>query len=341
MKGRKLRSGSLVALIGALILVLGAAPSLAERKPAEIFDTIPDRGKRDYPHRANRVTVRFREALVAQGTEGKETTILVKDECGRTLSGVTTRAPAPEGQEWVEKAVVELDRRKENPRGVYSVSVSYWLASDEENPGDPGEEDPANQEPRTYDYTFHVHGGPDCDGSDKPDHPGHGGGNGDKNHVWGNTSGSGHNHDGGHSGHENLRSPKGTSDSTTGSPTHTTHDPFSDFGSYTSPTIPSSIGDHNDHTGSTTPFGEDDFGDPFGDSTGTPPLSDPTDPSLYDSEAGQIPQEAEDQQTLSAAPAEDLEPEPSMLVVALATALLLGVGGGLFLRKTEPTPIRS
>ena len=30
-----------------------------------------------------------------------------------------------------------------------------------------------------------------------------------------------------------------------------------------------------------------------------------------------------------------------MLVVALAAALLLGVGGGLFLRKTEPIPTRS
>jgi len=333
MRGRKLRSGSLVALIGALILVLGSAPSLAQRKPAEIFDTIPDKGKRDYPHRAKHVTVRFKEALVAEGTKGKRTTILVKDACGRTLSGATTRRPAPEGQEWVEKASVALDRRAKNPRGVYSVFVNYWLASDEEdNPEDPGEDDPPAPEARTYEYSFHVHGGPNCDGSPKPGHGG-GHGNDNKKQVWGNTSGSGHDSDGGHTGHENLRSATGST--TNHSAGHTT----TDFSPFTSPTIPSS--DHSStHTGSTTPFGEDDFGDPFGDSTGTSPLSDPTDPSLYGSEPGQIPEEAEDQ-TLSAAPADALEPEPSTLVVALATALLLGVGGGLFLRRTDPTPIRS
>lgn len=332
MRGRKLRSGSLVALVGALILVLGSAPSLAQRKPAHIYDTIPDKDKRDNPHRANRVTVRFKKALVEEGTEGKSTTIVVEDACGRTLSGTTTRAPAPLGQEWVEKAWVELDRREKNPRGVYSVIVSYWLASDEgENPGDPDEEDAPNEEARTYEYSFNVHGGPNCDGSDKPGHGGgHGGG---KNQVWGNTSGSGHDSDGGHSGHENLRSAIGSSTD------HTT-DHTTDFSPFTSPLIPST--DHSStHTGSTTPFGEDDFGDPFGDTTGTPPISDPTDPSLYESEPGQIPEEAEDQQTLSAAPADDLEPEPSTLVVALATALLLGVGGGLFLRRTDPAPIRS
>ena len=228
MKGRKLRSGSLVALLGALILVLGAAPSLAERKPAEILETFPDKGKRTYPHKAPRVTVKFKEALVAQGTEGKEPTIFVQDACGRTLSGATTRALAPEGEEWVEKAMVELDRRKKNPSGVYSVSISYWLASDEGNPDDPGGEDPPNQEPRTYDYSFHVHGGPNCDGSDDPGHPGHGGGgdNGGKDHVWGNTSGSGHDHDGGHAGHENLRSPKGTNDSTRVSHSRDTRSPY-------------------------------------------------------------------------------------------------------------------
>lgn len=328
MRGRKLRSGSLAALLGALILVLGAAPSLAERKPAEIYDTIPDKGKKDYPQRAKRVTVRFKEPLVEEGTEGKQTTIVVEDACGRTLSGATTRAPAPGGQVWVEKASVELVRRTKNPRGVYSVFVSYWLASDEEeNPENPDEDDPPAQEARTYEYSFHVRRGPDCDGSPKPGNPGQGGGNGNDNkkRVWGNTSGS---------GRENVRS-------VTSSPTDQTTDPTTtDFSPFTSPTIPSSVDNSSTNTGSTTPFGEDDFGDPFGDTTGTSPLSDPTDPSLYGSEPGQIPEEAEDQ-TLSAAPAEDLEPEPSTLVVALATALLLGVGGGLFLRRTDPAPIRS
>jgi hypothetical protein len=336
MRGRKLRSGSLVALVGALILVLGAAPSLAERKPRAIYETIPDKDKRDYPHKADRVTVKFRKALVEQEAEDKETTITVEDACGRLLSNSSTqRAIAPAGEEaWVEKAFVDLDRRTKNPNGVYSVFVTYWLASDEEeDPGNPDEEDSPNQEPRTYEYSFHVHGGPNCDGSPKPGHGGGHGGGGDKKRVWGNTSGTGHNSDGGHTGHENLRTA-------TGSTTDHTTDHTTDFSSFTSPLI-SSSGDHSPtHTGSTTPFGEDDFGDPFGDTTGTSPLSDPTDPSLYDSEAGQIPEEAEDQQTLSAAPADDLEPEPSTLVVALALALLLGVGGGLFLRRTDPAPIR-
>jgi hypothetical protein len=339
MKGRKLRSGSLVALLGALILVLGATPGLAQRKGVHSTDPLPKRF--EVPHKANRVTIFFDEALVPEGTEGKEVSISVEDECGRRLNGTGVQRATAEGEEWVEKATVTLDRRQKNPNGKYSVVVSYWLASDaEETPGNPDEEDPPAPEARIYEYWFDVHGGPNCDGSDKPGHPGHGGGgdDGGKNHVWGNTSGGGHDHDGGHTGHENLRSPKDASGSSTGSPTHTTHD-LPGFDSYTSPTIPSDLG-HNDHTGSTTPFGEDDFGD-FGDTTGTPPLSDPTDPSLYNSEAGQIPQEAEDQQTLSASPADDLEPEPSMLVVALATALLLGVGGGLFLRKTEPVPTRS
>jgi hypothetical protein len=336
MRRRKLRSGTLVALVGALILVLGAAPSLAQRKPAEIYDTIPDKGKRDYPYRADRVIVRFKEALVEQGVEGKATTITVEDACGRLLSNFRTqRAMAPEGEDaWVERASVELDRRKKNPNGVYSVFVSYWLASDEvENPDpeDPNEPDPPNQEPRTYEYSFHVRGGPNCDGSPKPG-DGDGRGGGGTVRVWGNTSGSGHNSNGDYTGHKNLLSASGSTTDNTTTP---------DFGSYTSPTIPSDLDNFSNDYTTTTPFGENDFGDAFGDTTGTSPLSDPTDPSLYESEVGQIPEEAEDQQTLSAAPADDVEPEPSTLVVALALALLLGVGGGLFLRKTDPAPIRS
>jgi hypothetical protein len=338
MRGRKLRSGTFVALVGALILVLGAAPSLAQRKGIHSTDPLPK--KFENPHKVNRVTIFFDEALVEEGTEGKEVSISVRDECGRRLEGTDVRRVTAEDQEWVEKATVLLDRRKKNPNGKYSVVVSYWLASDEvENPEDPNEPDPPAPQARIYEYWFNVHGGPNCDGSDKPGHGGgHDGGGDGKNHVWGNTSGSGHDSDGGHTGHENLMTATG---STTDHSTD--HTPPQDFSSYTSPTISSGTTDHTtDHTtGSTTPFGEDDFGDPFGDTTGTSPLSDPTDPSLYESEVGQVPEEAEDQQTLSAAPVDDVEPEASTLVVALAVALLLGVGGGLFLRKTDPAPIRS
>jgi len=336
MRGRKLRSGTLVALVGALILVLGAAPSLAQKKGVHSTDPLPKRFEN--PHKVNRVTIFFDEVLVEEGTEGKELSISVTDECGRRLGGTGVKRVTAADKEWVEKATVLLDRRKKNPHGKYSVVVSYWLASDEvENPEDPNEPDPPAQEARIFEYWFNVHGGPNCDGSDKPGHgDGHGDGGGGKNHVWGNTSGSGHDSDGGHTGHDNLLSATG---STTG---HTDHTTTPDFSSYTSPTIPTDTSDHSgDHTGSTTPFGEDDFGDPFGDTTGTSPLSDPTDPSLYESEVGQVPEEAEDQQTLSAAPIDDVEPEAATLVVALAVALLLGVGGGLFLRKTDPAPIRS
>jgi hypothetical protein len=343
MRGRKLRSGSLLALLGALILVLGAAPTFGQEtgnRERDVFDRKPDKGTRDYPHKANRVTIWFTEALVTDNPDQK-TTISVEDECGRRLSSGVTEAKNTRGNEdFVGKAWVMLDRRNTNPKGLYYVTAEYWLESDEEeNSEDPEGEDPPAAQARTYTYKFKVHGGPNCDGSSGGggNHPpGHGGGgsSGDKKRVWGTTSGSGHDPTGGHAGHENLRSATGST-TTDHTPDHTT----SDFTPYTSPTIPSSHDDPMTHTGSTTPFGEDDFGDPFGESTGNSPLSDPTDPTLYDSEVGQVPEEAEDQ-TLSAAPADELEPEASTLVVALATALLLGVGGGLFLRRTDPAPIR-
>ena len=337
MRGRKLRSGSLVALLGALILVLGAAPTLGQNRERDVHDRKPDKGTRDYPHKAGKVTIWFTEALVIDN-ENQKTTIAVEDSCGRRLSSVTEFKDTRGSEEHAAKAWVMLDRRNKNPKGLYFVTAEYWLESDEEeNTEDPDEPDPANPEARTYTYKFKVHGGPNCDGTP----PGGGGGNqppghgGDKNRVWGNTSGNDHDHTDGHVGSENLRTAGSTG---TGS-THDDHTDTSDFSSYTSPTIPSS--DHTDHnSSSTTPFGEDDFGDSFGESTGNPPLSDPTDPSLYANEAGQIPEEAEDQQTLSAAPIDDLGPESGTLVVALATALLLGVGGGLFLRRTDPAPIR-
>jgi hypothetical protein len=332
MRGRRLRSGSLMALFAALVLVLGAAPSFARTKG--VHSEKPAPRKFDYPHRADRVTIYFNKALVAQGTEDKATSITVQDECGRTLSNSQTlrrtMSPAQEGDP-VERAWVELDRRNKNPNGRYSVVVSYWLAEDEEgNSENPDEDDAANQEPLIYEYWFQVHGGPNCDGSSSGGHHQ----KGDKKGVWGGTGGSGH-HGGDQSGNPNLR----TAGSTT-STGHTGHSLSPNLGSYTSP----SLGDDHDdnHTGSTmTPFGDDDIGDPFGDATGSSPLSDPTDPSLYQSEAGQIPEEASDQQTLSAAPTDDLGPESGTLVVALATALLLGAGGGLFLRKSDPAPVRS
>jgi hypothetical protein len=331
MTGRKLRTGSLMALFAALVLVLGATPGFAARTKG-VHSEKPAPKKFDYPHRASRVTIYFDEALVQPGTEGKATSITVQDECGRTLSnGQTQRATMEAAQEGdpVERAWVLLDRRKKNPKGKYSVTVSYWLASDEGgNSEDPNEDDPANQEPRIYQYWFQVHGGPNCDGSSG------GGGhhNNNKNKSWDGTGGSGH-HGDDHSGNPHTRTA-GTTGSTTD---HTDHTDLPDLDSYTSPTFGD---DHTDHT-TTTPFGDDEFGDPFGDATGSSPLSDPTDPSLYESEAGQIPEEAADQQTLSAAPGDDLGPQSGTLVVALATALLLGAGGGLFLRKTDPAPVRT
>jgi len=340
MRGRTLRSGSLVALLGALILVLGAAPTFGQNRERDVFDRKPDKGTRDNPHKAGMVAIWFTEALVTDNAD-RATSIRVEDSCGRVLSNNTTtswNSKKNEEKGWVGKASVKLDRRNTNPKGLYYVTAEYWLESDEDGTSeDPGQDDPPAAQARTYTYKFRVHGGPNCDGSggghhppknDPPDR--------DKNRVWGSTSGDHHDPNGGHLGHENLRTAGSTSS------THDDHNSsdYDPFDPYTSPTIPSSD-DHTDHnTGSTSPFGEDDFGDPFGESTGNSPLSDPTDPSLYGTEAGEIPEEAEDQQTLSATPVDDTEPESGTLVVALTTALLLGVGGGLFLRRTDPAPIR-
>lgn len=338
-----------MALLCALILVLGAAPSLgqpAQETAKDIYARKPDKGTRDDLLRARRVTLSFKKAIVTDD-DTRETTITVKDACDRVLSNKVTESKNTTGnEEFVGKAWVKLDRLDKKPKGLYYVRAKYWLESEEEEISPtPGVDDAANPEARIYTYKFRVSGGPNCDGSggggNNP--PGHDpGGNNDKKRVWSSTSGSSHDDDGGHVGHENLRSP--TSASSTGSTysSSTNTSDFNPYTSYTSPTIPSSDGGQtNYNSNSTTPFGEDDFGDPFGESTGNSPLSDPTDPSLYESEAGQIPEEAEDQQTLSATPDEELGPESGTLVVALATALLLGVGGGLFLRRTDPAPIRS
>lgn len=349
MRGRKLRSGSLVALLGALILVLGTAPTFGQteegKKRGDIYTVAPERGTFDYPHKARSVRIRFRKPLVTDD-ESKPISITVKDSCDRPLSNKVTvvgendNPPTDDDNGWFDQAKVQLDRRNKNPKGWYYVTAEYWLEADEEeNSDDPDNDDPPPAEARTYSYRFKVHGGPNCDGKsgDDGNHPpGHGGGNGDKKRFWGSTSGNDHDHTDGHVGSPNLRSATGST-----SPTHSGHTPSTDFTPYTSPTIPSSDTDHDEHSStSTTPFGEDDFGDPFGESTGNSPLSDPTDPSLYESDAGQIPEEAADQQTLRAAPVDDLGPESSTLVVALAAALLLGVGGGLFLRRTDPAPVR-
>src|SRR5665809_45741 len=236
MRGRKLRSGSLMALLGALILVLGAAPTFGQNRESDVFDRKPDKGTSDYPHKAGRVTIWFTKDLVTD-IEGQETTISVEDSCGRILSNNDTtswnRKVSQEEQNWRAKAWVMLDRRNTNPKGLYYVTAEYWLESDEEeNSEDPEGEDPPAAQARTYTYKFRVHGGPNCDGSGGGGNhpPGHDpGDNGDKKRVWGNTSGDDHDHTGGHVGSENLRSPVNSS-----SPTHSDHTDMSDFDPYTS-----------------------------------------------------------------------------------------------------------
>jgi hypothetical protein len=341
MRGRKLRSGSLVALLGALILVLGTGSALADRRPAEVKSESPEKGS--LKNRApSTVTIRFKNGTL---DPDEKVDVTVSDRCERVLGSGSVAGPI-EGAKGPHVVSIPLDEPKRNakPRGRYVVIVEYWLAPtdpdeaeptdpDEAEPTDPDEAEPADQK-ETYQYAFRVGMGPRCDAPKPKPEPDPGGNDGDRKkqkRAWGSTSSSAQNNDAGHAGNPNLR----TARSTTGS--DTTDQTSTDFGSYTSPTL---SGDDYANTGSsTTPFGEDDFGDPFGESTGNSPLSDPTDPTLYDSEVGQVPEEAEDQ-TLSAAPADELEPEASTLVVALATALLLGVGGGLFLRRTDPAPIR-
>ncbi len=335
-------------LAAALVFALVSAPALAghrDEHPA-VKSENPPAHKKDRHRPPDKVTVKFFNGSLR---EGKDVAITVTDACDRTISKATTEFDGPKAEgEGADVASVAL---RKQPKGRYDVRVEYWPAEEDEGteedeiPEDEGTEDSdpdpdgnPPDEPEIYKYHFSIHLGPHCDGEKdrKKDKDHHGGGK--TKRSWGSTGGDGH--DGHGANDDNLRSPDAMNEST-GS-THSTHTPSgtTSFPSYTSPSYTSpSERDHFDHrdndSSSTT------FGDSFGDATGNSPISDPTDPSLYSAQPGQVPEEAEDQQQLNASSTlEEVDPGSGTLVVALTIALLLGVGGGLFLRRTEPAPVR-
>ncbi|MGH2702961.1 MAG: copper resistance protein CopC [Actinomycetota bacterium] len=322
MKRRARTTAGLLASVAALLLAAGMVPAAAD--PPKDVKVSPREDS--VKHRApDKVVVTFSEEAP------EDTSITVSDACERTVSAKKTTVSG-------DQATVNLNKA---PRGRYRVRVSYTVAAEPEPPPGtppPGESPsptptdtpPPDEETEKWGYSFEVHAGPDCDGS--------GGGNGDKpKYSWGSTS------DPGHHGGAHAASP---SNPITAGTTHSGH-----AGSATSPTTsspaytpffssPSTTTDHS--TYSAIPDFDSDFGgSAFESTTEDTPLSDPTDPTLADPESEVIaPEEADDEQSLSAAPTDSLEPESGVLVVALAAALLLGAGGGLFLRKADPAPAR-
>lgn len=372
MRARTVRSAGLAACVVALALSMGATSALADPRPPDHEDieaTLPSH--REKAHKPDKVMVKFKEKLRAEPKAGEDddgrhgaTITVTSDECDdEVVSGATTI----EGR----LATVALTERF---RGRHQVLVEYWLeeddaTSEEDEEGEEGEDpdpepppDDEPEKPETYSFWFNTHGGTDCDGKkdqdkdkshdghgdkdkdkDKGGHDGHG--DKDKKQSWGSTSGSGGHH-GGHGDTTDMRTATAPGTSTTTGMEHSTHSMTPSFSSPTSSTMPSSTApstsDHSNHTKEApAPALDEGLEGPFSVTTGESPLADPTAPSTVDGEPGVLPQEADEQQRLSAAPSDVLEPESGTLLVALATALLLGVGGGLFLRKTDPSPVRA
>ena len=322
MKRRAGKIAGLLAAVATLLLAAGMVPAAAD--PPQDIKSAKPRENAELHRAPEEVVVTFSE-------EARDDTSITVKACDRTVSNADTTVSG-------DKASVSL---KGEPRGRYRVSVSYTVITEPEpepsetaTPGtpspEPTETPPPDEQTKKWNYSFKVHFGPDCDGS--------GGNHGNKKkYSWGSTNDTSH-----HGGHH-AASP--SNPITAGSTTHSDH-----TGSPTSPTTyspsytpfynsPSSTTDHDTH--SAIPDFDSGFGDSAFESTEDSQLSDPTDPSLATPEPEVIaPEEADDEQSLSAAPTDTLEPESGVLVVALAAALLLGAGGGLFLRKADPTPTR-
>jgi len=359
MRARTVRSAGLAACVVALALSMGATSALADPRPPDHEDieaTLPSH--REKAHKPDKVMVKFKEKLRAEPEAGEDddgrhgaAITVTSDECDdEVVSGATTIKG--------RLATVALTERF---RGRHQVLVEYWLeeddaTSEEDEEGEEGEDpdpepppDDEPEKPETYSFWFNTHGGTDCDGKKDKDkdknHDGHGGNEKSKKQSWGSTSGSGGHH-GGHGDSSDMRTATAPGTSTTTGMEHSTHSMTPSFSSPTSSTMPSSTApsttDHSNHTKEApAPALDKGLEGPFSDTTGESPLADPTAPSTVDGEPGVLPQEADEQQRLSAAPSDVLEPESGTLLVALATALLLGIGGGLFLRKTDPSPVRA
>lgn len=326
MNRRASKIAGLVASVAALVLAAGMVVPAAADPPQEIESAKP-RENAELHRAPENVVVTFSE-------EAPEDTSITVKACDRTVSGTKTTVSG-------DQASVNL---KGEPQGRYRVTVNYTVVAEPEpSPTDspspdpspspsPSETPPPDEQSKKWSYSFKVHFGPDCDGPD-------GNGGNKKKYSWGSTTDSSH-HGGDHAASaSNPITASSTHSDHTGSPTSpTTYSPsYTPF--YNSP---SSATDHSTTNHSAIPDFDSGFGDSaFESTTEDSQLSDPTDPSLATPEPGVIaPEEADDERSLSAAPTDTLEPESGVLVVALAAALLLGAGGGLFLRKADPTPAR-
>ncbi|MGH2777008.1 MAG: copper resistance protein CopC, partial [Actinomycetota bacterium] len=316
-------TAGLLAALAALLLAAGMVPAAAD-PPKEIEKAKP--GEDAQPNRApDEVVITFSDGAP------EDTSIKVVDTCDHTISAERTTVTG-------DQASVNLNKA---PRGRYRVRVHYTVAepppSTPPPTGTPSptptETPPPDEE--TWRYSFRVQWGPACDGSDDGD-GGNGGGDGDKKtrYSWGSTN------DPSQHGGTHAASPSNPITATT---THSGNAGSASSPSYSpgySPFYNSPNDDFTTH--SAVPEFDSSFGDSaFDSTTEDTPLSDPTDPTLADPDTEVIaPEEADDEQSFSAAPTDSLEPEAGVLVVALAAALLLGAGGGLFLRKADPAASR-
>jgi methionine-rich copper-binding protein CopC len=326
MNRRARTTAGLLAALAALLLAAGMVPAVAD-PPKEVERAKPRDGAQ--PNRApDEVVVTFSDEAP------EDTSITVLDACDRTISAKKTTVTD-------NQASVELNKA---PRGRYRVRVSYTVVDEPESPSSespPPTESPSPSPTETPDerteekwgYSFRVQTGPACDGSDDGEGGNDDGGDKKKRYSWGSTNDPSQ-HGGTHAASPSNPITAGTTHSgQAGSSSSPSYSPgYSPF--YSSPSDSS--------THSAVPDFDSSFGDSaFDSTTEDTPLSDPTDPTLADPDAEVIaPEKADDEQSLSAAPNDSLEPEAGVLVVALAAALLLGAGGGLFLRKADPAPSR-
>jgi hypothetical protein len=329
MSRRASTIAGLLAAVAALLLAAGLVPAAAD-PPKDIVVSPRDNS---IQHKApDKVVVTYSDVAP------EDTSITVEDACERTISAKRTIVSG-------RKALVGVNK---GPRGRYRVRVRYTVVAEpepdpsespspepSESPSpEPSETPPPEEKTEKWGYSFKVHAGPACDGSDDN----HGKKKQPKKYSWGSTTDSSH-HGGNHAASSSnpITAGSTTHSGYTGSPTSAT--------SY-SPNYTPFYDGRGSTTDNTTHSALPDFESGFGDSAfeSTPEdsqLSDPTDPLLASPEPEVIaPEEADDEQSLSAAPTDTLEPESGVLVVALAAALLLGAGGGLFLRKADPARAR-
>lgn len=316
-------TAGLLAPVAALLLAAGAVPAVADRPKVKKVNPPQDAFEHYAP---DKVVVTFSD------DPPEDTAITVTDRCKRKVSARKTKVAG-------DRASVAI---KKKPKGLYRVTIAYTVESDDPEPSpspgespspgsspgpEPTEDPPDEAEPEEYRYSFRVHRGPSCEGGDGPKDK--------KQYSWGSTNKSNNHH--GHGDHDssnpNVRTAGPTDhagDHAGDSTSSSSHEGDHAFAN------PSATNDHSEHDSSDF---SDDFSDSaFNDTPGDTPLSDPTDPSLDESQPEVAEPEGTGDQSLSASPADVLEPSSGVLLIALASALLLGAGGGLFLRKADRAP---